>query len=88
MYKLSYFHVAYLRQHMKQHGILAHIPIICRQHVLGALIQDPVQRQPVTVFFFCHIKCHTVSARIQVHLMQILMYIEVCHNTAAIWIIL
>mgnify|MGYP002508452317 CR=1 FL=1 len=36
-------HTAYLRKHMHQHRILAYIPVIRGQDVLGTLVQNPVR---------------------------------------------
>ena len=88
MYKFAHLHIAYLREHMKQHSILAYIPVICRQHILGTLVQDSVQCQLVAALFFCHIERHAVCTRIQIHLMKILMYIDIRHDPAAVRIIL
>ncbi len=38
MYQFPDPHIADLSQHMHQHGVLHHIPVVCRQHILGALV--------------------------------------------------
>lgn len=38
MHQFPNFHATYLRQHMEQHRILHHIPVISRQHILRTLI--------------------------------------------------
>ena len=40
--QLSHSHVTHLSQHMHQHRILYHIPVIGRQYILGALIQNSI----------------------------------------------
>ena len=72
---------------MDQNRILAHIPVIGCQYILRALIENTVQSQHIAVLFFCHIKRHAISAGIQIHLMEILMYIEIGHNPAAVRIV-
>ena len=76
-------HAADLRKHMQQHRILAHIPVICHEDVLGPLIQNPVEHQRPVLPVLRHIKRHAVGTRIQIHLVQILMHVQVCHNTPA-----
>ena len=88
MDQLPCLHAAHLGQHMEQYRILAHIPVVGCQHILRALVEDAVQGQHITVFLFGHIKSHAVCARIQIHLMKILMHIDVRHDTPAVRIIL
>ena len=38
MHQFSHLHITYLSQHMHKHRILTHIPVICFQNILGALI--------------------------------------------------
>ena len=42
MYQLTCFHVTALCDHHQQQGILAYIPVICRQDILGALVQNSI----------------------------------------------
>ena len=42
MYKLTCFHATYLRDHHQKDGILAYIPVICRQDILRALVQNGI----------------------------------------------
>ena len=86
--KFPCLHTAHLRKHMQQHRILTHIPIICSEHILRTLIQDPVQDQALCPFLPGHIEGHAISAGIQIHLVQILMYIQIRHDPAAVWMIL
>ena len=88
MHELAHLHITHLGKHMKQYGILAYIPVICRQHVIGALVQDSVKRQPVAPPLLGHIKRHTVGAGIQIHLMEILMHVDIRHNPPAVRIML
>ena len=88
MYELSDFHITYLRQHMDQYGILTYIPVICRKDIIRSLIQDCIQCQFIMSRFLGYIKCHTVCTRIEIHLMQIFMHINIRHDSSAVWIIL
>ena len=38
MHQLAHVHVADLRQHVHQHRILYHIPVVGCQYVLGTLV--------------------------------------------------
>ena len=75
MHKLPRHKPAGLREHHQQDGILNDIPVVCRQNILRALIQNRVQ------LIARHIESHAVSARLQIHLGQILKIIDVRHNT-------
>ena len=88
MHELAHLHIAHLGKHMKQYGILAYIPVICRQHVIRALVKNSVKRQPVASLLLGHIKRHTVGAGIQIHLMEILMHVDIRHNPPAVRIML
>ncbi len=73
---------------MHQHRILTYIPVIRGQDVLGTLVQNPVQYQPVRPPLFRHIECHAIGTGVQVHLMQVLMDIQIRHDPAAVRIVL
>ena len=73
---------------MHQHRILYHIPVVGCQHVLGTLIQNGIQGQPVLSLFLSHIKGHAVGTGIQIHLMQVLMHVNIGHDAAAEGIVL
>ena len=88
VHQFASFHTAHLCEHVNQHSILTHIPVVRSQHILRTLIQNSVQGKHVTVFFFGHIERHAVRARIEVHLMQVLMYIQIRHDSPAVRIIL
>ena len=42
MYQLAHFHITHLCQHMHKHCVLANIPVVGRQNILGALIQNGI----------------------------------------------
>ena len=42
MYQLTGFHVTALCDHHKKKGVLAYIPVICSQDILGALVQNGI----------------------------------------------
>ena len=88
MDQFARLHAAHLCQHVDQNRILAHIPVVCRQYILRSLVENTVQGQHITVLLFGHVKSHAVCARIQVHLMEVLMHIDICHNTTAVRIVL
>ncbi len=81
MHQLARLHTAHLRQHVYKYRILRHIPVVSGEYVIGALVQHRIQRKPFLPFFLGYIEGHAISAGIQVHLAQILMHIEVRHNT-------
>ena len=68
MYQFSHLHAAYLRQHMHKHRILHYVPVVSGKHVLGALVQYRVKRQPAFPGFLRYVKGHAVRAGIQIHL--------------------
>ena len=87
MHQLTHLHIANLRQHMHEYRVLTHIPVICCQNILGTLIQYRIQHQFILPRFLCHIKCHAVGTRIQMHFMQIRVHINIGHNTATVRIV-
>ena len=87
MEQFARFHIAYLCDHHQKQRILADIPVIRCQHIIRTLVQHTVQCQSVAVFFFCHVKCHRIRTGIQIHLVQILMHVDVRHDSSAVWIV-
>ena len=77
MHELACDKTADLRQHVHEHGILHDVPVVCREHVLRALIQNGVE--PVAA----DIERHRIGAGIQSHLVQIGEIVEACQNAAA-----
>ena len=77
MHELACDKTADLRQHVHKHGILHDIPVVCREHVLRALIQNGVE--PVAA----DMERHGIGAGIQSHLVQIGEIVEACQNAAA-----
>ena len=88
MQQLARHHVADLRHHHQQNGVLAHIPVIGRQHVLGALVQHHIEYQLLLARPLGHIIGNAVSAGVQMHLTQIRKYISIRHNPTAVGILL
>ena len=88
MKQFSCLHITYLSHHHKQKGILAYIPVICCKNILGTLIEDCIQSQLITSRCLCHIKGHRICTGVQIHFMEILMHINICHDPAAEGIIL
>ena len=88
MDQLTGTHITDLSQHMDQDRVLDHIPVIGGQHVLGPLIEDRVQRQLIISLFLGDVEGHTVGAGIKAHFMQILMDINIGHDTPAEGIVL
>ena len=43
MYQFPHLHAAHLGDHVQQHRILHHVPVVGRKNVLGSLVQDRVQ---------------------------------------------
>ena len=81
MHKLARLKTRYLGHHHYKRCILSHIPCICSQHILRALIKDG------TKFALCYIEGHAVCARVKRHFMQILKIIHIGHYSAAARII-
>ena len=43
MDKLARLQPRHLRHHVYQHAVLHHVPVVCRQHILAALVQNGVE---------------------------------------------
>ena len=65
MYQFSGHQPADLCQHVHQHRILYHIPVVGCQYILRPLVKDGVE------LFSRHIESHAVGAWLQVHLGKI-----------------
>ena len=74
MNQLSRLQAGDLGHHVNQHRVLAHVPVVGRQHILGPLVQNGVEGVAG------HVEGHGVGAGVQVHLVQILKIIEVREN--------
>ena len=84
MQQLAGNHIDGLRDHHQQDGILAHVPVVCGQNVLTALVENHVERRFVILRTLRHVIRHAVRTRIQVHLGQVAKHIGVRHNAAAV----
>ena len=69
--ELAHLQAGDLGHHVGQHRVLHHVPVVGRQHILGALVQNGVEGVAGDV------EGHGVSAGIQVHLMQILEIVDI-----------
>ena len=87
MYELADLHVAHLGQHVQEHGVLAYIPVVGGQYVLGTLVQNAVQDHFAGLVIFRDIECHGVGAGVQMHVAQILEIVDVGHDPAAVGVI-
>ena len=76
VYQLARLQPGDLCHHVHQHRILHHIPVVCRQHVLTALVEDRVQRVAADI------ERHGIRAWSQRHLMQIVVVVEARQNAA------
>ena len=88
MDQLSGNHPADLGQHMHQHRVLYHVPVICRKHILGTLVQHRVQYKLLLSLLLGHVEGHAVGARIQPHPAQIGMNIHIGHDPPAEGVVL
>ena len=77
MHELACDKTADLRQHVHKYGILHDVPIVCREHVLRALVQNGIE--PVSA----DMERHGIGAGIQSHFMQVGKIIEARQNAAA-----
>ena len=77
MDKLTDLQPRHLRHHVHQHSVLHHVPVVGRQHILAALVQDSVQRMAGDV------EGHGVGAGVQCHLVQILKIVDIRQDAAA-----
>ena len=64
------------REHMQQDRVLAHVPVVRDQHILRPLIKDHIQLVAGDV------QRHAVGAGIKPHLAEIMVIINIGHNTA------
>ena len=61
---------------MGQHGVLHHVPVVGRKHILRALVENGVQGVAG------NIECHGVGTGVEVHLVQVFKIVDVRQNTA------
>ena len=59
---------------MRKNCVLADIPAVCNEHVIASLIENCIE------LIAGNIECHRVSARIEVHLIKVLMDIDIGHD--------
>ncbi len=83
VHELARLHIDALRDHTQQYRILHDVPVIRRQYILGALIQDCIQRQFIMTRLLRDIERHTVRAGIEIHLHKVGVNVNVRHNAAA-----
>ena len=82
VHKLARVHVGDLRHHHEQDGVLAHVPVVCRKHVLAALDQEHVERGSALARLLRHVVDGVVGTGIQVHLGEVRECVEVGHDAA------
>ena len=75
--EFAYFQIRYLREHMHKYGILNYVPVVCYRHIVRALIENSVQ------LAVRNVECNRISARIQIHFVQIPMNVNVGYNPSA-----
>lgn len=66
-----------LGEHVDEHGVLDHIPVVGRQHILGALVENGAERVAGDI------EGHGVGTGIERHLMEILKIEQAGEDTAA-----
>ena len=71
VYEFADFKSAHLREHMKKHGVLHDVPVVCREGVLASLVQNAVE------FVSRDVERHRVRARVEVHFVQVLEVVDV-----------
>ena len=71
VHQLAGLESADLRHHVDQHRVLHHVPVVRRQHILTALVQNGVER------IARHVEGHGVGAGIERHFMQVGKIVEV-----------
>ena len=76
MHELACLEPRDLREHMSEHGVLHDIPVICREHILRALIEYGVEGVSADV------EGHGVRAGIQRHFAQVCVVIDIGHYAA------
>ena len=63
-----------LGEHVHQHGVLHHVPVVGGQHILAALVQNGVQHVAGDV------EGHGIGAGVEVHLVEVLEVIDIGHD--------
>ncbi|MPN45761.1 hypothetical protein SDC9_193332 [bioreactor metagenome] len=81
MDELADSQAADLRHQVDKHGVLRDVPGIGDEHVLRALVEDGAE--PVVD----DIERHAVGARVEVHLMQVGVVVDVGHDAPALGIV-
>ena len=84
VHEFSGNHVVDLCDHHKKDGVLADIPVVCRQHVLAPLIQKHIERRTVFVRLLRDVVGDGVGARVQVHFREVGEHIGVRHDPSGI----
>ena len=76
VHQLARLQTGHLREHVHEHGVLHDVPVVRREHVLAALVEDGVERVARDV------ERHRVRARVERHLVQILERINIRQDAA------
>ena len=64
------------------------VPVVGRKDILRALNENHVQGKLIVAFFLGDIPDSLECARVQIHLMQISMIVNICKHAAAEWCVL
>ena len=83
MNELARDHVTDLGDHHEQDRVLADIPVVGRQHVLRSLREHRIQRELLLSLRLCDVERDGPGARIQIHLVKVLVVIERRYDPAA-----
>ena len=86
--ELAHLHIAHLRHHVHQHGILHDVPVVRGKHVVAALVEDRVQNELAGFLILGAVERHAVRARVEVHLVQVGEVVDIRHNAARIRVVL
>ena len=77
MHELPRLQSRNLREHHEQDRVLHDVPVVCREHVVGALVEYAVERVARDV------ERHGIGARIEVHFVQVGKSVNVGEYPAA-----
>ena len=86
--ELARIHVTALCEHHEKDRVLAHVPVVGREHILRSLAEHRVQRELVFARPLRDIEGHRPCARVKIHLMQVRMIVDIRHDAAAVRIVL
>ena len=76
VHKFANFQTAHLSEHVKKDRILHHVPVVCGESVLTALIENAVE------LVARNVEGHGIGARVEMHLVQVLKVVDIGENTA------